>query len=60
MISDDYLVRLVKPVLIHGRVLDPEGHPVAGAEVAFGNNSTPGQPVQDRDPRRSSNITTAN
>jgi RNA polymerase sigma factor (sigma-70 family) len=41
-IPDFYVVRLVRPVLIHGRVLDSVGNPVAGAEVAFGNEHIPG------------------
>ena len=46
VIPDSYLVRLVKPVLMHGRVLDPEGRPLAGAEVVFGNGTLPGNDSQ--------------
>ena len=42
VIPDSYIVRLVRPILIGGRVVDPSGNPVAGAEVAFGNNEIPG------------------
>jgi RNA polymerase sigma factor (sigma-70 family) len=41
-VPESYLVRLVRPALIGGRVVDPAGEPVAGAEVAFGNNPIPG------------------
>jgi RNA polymerase sigma factor (sigma-70 family) len=41
-LPDSYIVRLVQPVLIHGRVVDPDGNAVPGAEVAFGNSDIPG------------------
>lgn len=37
-----YTVRLIRPLLIRGRVVDFSGNPVPGAEVAFGNNEIPG------------------
>jgi len=35
VIPESYTVRLVRPVLIHGRVVDAAGRPVAGATVGF-------------------------
>jgi RNA polymerase sigma factor (sigma-70 family) len=37
IVPETYMVHLVRPVPIRGRVVDPDGNPVAGAEVAFGN-----------------------
>ena len=37
-IPELYTVRLIPPVPIGGRVVDPEGNPVVGAEVCFGNS----------------------
>ena len=41
-IPESYTVRLVQPARIYGRVVDSAGKPVAGAEVAFGNEDIPG------------------
>ncbi|MCX6924489.1 MAG: sigma-70 family RNA polymerase sigma factor [Verrucomicrobia bacterium] len=38
-IPESYTVRLVRPAKISGRVLDPAGNPVAGAEVAIGSET---------------------
>jgi RNA polymerase sigma factor (sigma-70 family) len=42
VIPDFYAVRLVRPLLIHGRVIDPLGRPLANATVTFGNKVIPG------------------
>ncbi|HXP61015.1 MAG TPA: sigma-70 family RNA polymerase sigma factor [Dongiaceae bacterium] len=41
-VPESYLVRLVRPALIGGRVVDLAGQPVGGAEVVFGSNPIPG------------------
>jgi RNA polymerase sigma factor (sigma-70 family) len=43
VVPELYVVRLVRPVLIHGQVVDPLGRPLANATVAFGNNIIPGR-----------------
>ena len=48
-IPESYTVRLVRPARISGRVLDPAGNVVAGAEVAFGNENTPGGDANPED-----------
>jgi RNA polymerase sigma factor (sigma-70 family) len=48
-IPESYTVRLVRPARISGRVLDPAGNVVAGAEVAFGNENTPGGDAKPED-----------
>ena len=37
----NYTLRLVRPVPIGGRVLDPDGQPVAGAKVGFNHQDNP-------------------
>ncbi len=41
VIPTNYLVRMVRAVLISGRVLDPDGNPVAGADVMWGGQPDP-------------------
>jgi RNA polymerase sigma factor (sigma-70 family) len=36
-----YTLRLVRPVSIGGRVIDPDGRPVAGAKVGFNHEDSP-------------------
>ena len=49
VIPETYILRLVRPVLIHGRVLDAAGNPVAGATVGFNteNVSAEGMAAED-------------
>jgi len=49
VIPESYTVRLVRPVLVHGRVVDAPGNPVAGATVGFNteNLSAEGLRVED-------------
>jgi RNA polymerase sigma factor (sigma-70 family) len=41
VIPATYTLRLTRPVLIGGTVVDPDGQPVAGAEVSFNHNDEP-------------------
>jgi len=49
VIPEFYTVRLVRPALIHGRVVDAAGNPVAGAMVGFNteNVSAEGTTIED-------------
>lgn len=49
VLPEAYTVRLVRPVLIHGRVVDAAGNPVAGATVGFNteNVAATGMSVED-------------
>lgn len=40
-IPSTYTLRLVRPVSIGGRVLDPDGQPVGGAKVGFNHQDSP-------------------
>jgi RNA polymerase sigma factor (sigma-70 family) len=40
-IPAEYTLRLARAVSIGGRVVDPDGNPVAGAQVEFNNNGNP-------------------
>jgi RNA polymerase sigma factor (sigma-70 family) len=50
-VPDFYAVRLVKPALLHGRVVDPSGNSVPGATVTLGAGMSfePGDSPQDFD-----------
>ena len=48
-IPTNYVLRLVRPVPIGGRVLDARGRPVAGAKVGFNNDNDPTVAVQTED-----------
>jgi hypothetical protein len=41
VLPDSHIVRLVRPVAIGGRVVDPAGHPVADAVVGFNTEEVP-------------------
>ncbi len=41
VIPDSYTLRLVRPVFLSGRVVDPAGKPVAGSEIGFGPGAAP-------------------
>ena len=40
-VPGEYTLKLERAVPIGGQVLDPDGHPVAGANVSFGNQGNP-------------------
>jgi RNA polymerase sigma factor (sigma-70 family) len=40
-IPSSYTLRLQRPVIIGGRVLDPDGQPVAGAKIGFNHGEDP-------------------
>jgi RNA polymerase sigma factor (sigma-70 family) len=48
-IPESYTVRLARPATIYGRVVDSTDNPVAGAEVAFGNENIPGGDASPED-----------
>ncbi|HLH54569.1 MAG TPA: sigma-70 family RNA polymerase sigma factor [Verrucomicrobiae bacterium] len=45
----NYTLRLVRPVPIGGRVLDPDGQPVAGAKVGFNHRDDPSNAASPED-----------
>jgi RNA polymerase sigma factor (sigma-70 family) len=49
VVPESYTVRLVRPALIHGRVLDMAGHPVAGATVGFNTENLTAQDTVTED-----------
>src|ERR1039458_936662 len=49
VIPTNYVLRLVRPVLIGGRVVDADGQPVAGAKVGFNHETDPTVATQTED-----------